>query len=143
MRHCARHAIADSASLPVMDEHYFALRTYTSVLRGRINDQPVVAKVWRGAPMSEPTRQVFVEVSVSHLCLMIIRSYQHSQHLSDSLDNWKRASEHPNISSFVGMMSGLGHLPSLVTPYYPNGNLNTYLQNNPEANILSIVSCFH
>lgn len=36
-------------------------------------------------------------------------------------------------------MSGFGHLPSLVQPFYANGNINDYLASHPEADSLYMV----
>jgi hypothetical protein len=64
------------------------------------------------------------------------------QQLSRELDNWKRAS-HPNIAPFLGLMSGFGHLPSLVQNFHKNGNINDYLEKNPEADLLYLVRLVH
>lgn len=63
-------------------------------------------------------------------------------HLVEELDEWKRASDHRNITPFLGLIDGLlwERLPSLVTPLYSNGNINQYLRGNPQANLLSLLS---
>ncbi|KAF9455687.1 kinase-like domain-containing protein, partial [Collybia nuda] len=63
------------------------------------------------------------------------------QKLSRELDKWKRATVHPNVAPFLGVMSGFGHLPSLVQPFYAHGNINDYLARHPDADSLNMLCC--
>ncbi|KAF9457377.1 kinase-like domain-containing protein [Collybia nuda] len=63
------------------------------------------------------------------------------QQLSQELDLWKRVSSHPNVAPFLGVMSGFGPLPSLVQPFYKNGNINDYLGKHLDADSLYMLSC--
>ncbi|KAF8148641.1 kinase-like domain-containing protein [Crassisporium funariophilum] len=88
---------------------------------GQLNDQKVIVKVWRGAGMDMKSRERF------------------TKKLSQELSAWQKL-RHPNIGSFVGLTLGLGHLPALVFPYFHNGNVNQYIANNPNADVLHILT---
>lgn len=50
--------------------------------------------------------------------------------------------EHPNVVPIYGFVNNLGAFPSPVIPYYGNGNVLSFLAQNPKANKLQIVSSF-
>ncbi|KDQ57774.1 hypothetical protein JAAARDRAFT_274932 [Jaapia argillacea MUCL 33604] len=57
-------------------------------------------------------------------------------------DQWYEIDQlrHPNISRFFGIVDNCGPLPSIVLPFYDNGNALTYLKAHPEADRLAILS---
>lgn len=55
----------EDGPIPLMDEWYYAHRTCTSMLRGKIGDRAIAVKVWRGAHMRMNFRERFVQVSLS------------------------------------------------------------------------------
>ena len=52
--------------------------------------------------------------------------------------------DHPNIMPFYGVCYGLGpeSAPSLVSPFFSNGDLAGYLNNNPNADKMVLVSSY-
>ncbi|KAG6850069.1 hypothetical protein C0991_010783, partial [Blastosporella zonata] len=62
------------------------------------------------------------------------------QSLAERLDDWKRASKHPHIAPFYGVMDGpeMTCLPSLVSPLFDT-NLNDHLSCNPGVNPIPIL----
>jgi len=60
---------------------------------------------------------------------------------SKELDTWKKLS-HPNITPFIGVTACRGPLPVLLLPYYENGNVMTYLAQNPKADVFHLVRPF-
>jgi len=135
--HCSGHVL-ENGKVHGLDELPFAHGTCTSIFRGYFGEARVAIKMWRGASMSKPNRQKFVEVR-NAMNVVSLSQYPHpQQRLSKELDNWKRL-QHFNISPFIGVVSGFGHLPALLLPYYQNGHVNDYLAKNPSANILHLV----
>lgn len=55
------------------------------------------------------------------------------------LDHWAKT-RHPNIVPLRGVVLRIGNIPSLVIPYYKNGNVMNYLLRNPAADKLRLVS---
>ncbi|THV01324.1 kinase-like protein [Dendrothele bispora CBS 962.96] len=54
--------------------------------------------------------------------------------LERQLHIWKTL-QHSNVSPLHGLMFAFGKLPAVVTPYYPNGNINAYIKRNPNVDI--------
>jgi serine/threonine protein kinase len=49
--------------------------------------------------------------------------------------------DHPNVTPFYGICydPDWPNSPCFITPYYPNGNVDVYLTNHPEADRLQLV----
>lgn len=49
---------------------------------------------------------------------------------------------HPNIAPFLGISYDLGRpgMPSIVYPYYPNGNIMDFLKNRSHVNKIDLVN---
>ncbi|KAG8957609.1 hypothetical protein FRC03_009975 [Tulasnella sp. 419] len=52
---------------------------------------------------------------------------------------WKRL-KHPNIVPLLGLTLDAQSSPTLISPWYPHGNVIQYLQSNPEADRTSLAS---
>ncbi|KAG8887988.1 hypothetical protein FRB99_004179, partial [Tulasnella sp. 403] len=93
--------------------------------------------------------QVHVAVKVLRLN-GISRSVEYAERLarvdlrlSREMFVWKDL-EHPRITPFLGYMKSKNRLilddsPILVSPYYANGNLVTYLSTNPDADVFALL----
>jgi serine/threonine protein kinase len=117
--HCEQHLL-NSGSQLMLDEYCCANGVYADVWKGSLDSVNVAVKMWRGASLSTSSRQLFVK------------------RLAEELDKWKRI-QHPNIVPFLGVMSAHGPLPALVLPFYGNGHVMQYLENNPSTDILHLL----
>lgn len=71
------------------------------------------------------------------------RLYSHRQRLAREMLLWQGV-RHPNVTPFLGFMRSINSIvpgcPFVLTPYYERGNINAYLEKNPNANVLALVS---
>ncbi|KAE9394321.1 hypothetical protein BT96DRAFT_193828 [Gymnopus androsaceus JB14] len=108
-----RDATVSLESLPDM------YNAWSSTYRGRLKGECVSVKVWRGEGLSSPSRERTKFLRLEHELLV-----------------WREASmSHPNIAAVHGLIFALGNLPSVVTPYYRNGHINTYISKNPRTEL--------
>ena len=134
-----RHAFTGSKIN--LGQFYFANGTYADLWHGYIEDDiPAVAvKVWRGVKLSRNTLLGVEKVRKLDLYLHTHLTILLSQRLLKRLDDWQSC-EHVNIVPFLGLLHREGHIPSLVIPYYENGDVIRYLKRNPTADRLQLVS---
>ncbi|KIM78263.1 hypothetical protein PILCRDRAFT_824481 [Piloderma croceum F 1598] len=93
----------------------------------------VNADIWEGK-----YRGIFVVVKVLR-CLPVDNSVQHR--LAREIEAWT-ALNHPNITPFFGICFDFDSpgVPSLIAPYYRNGNILNYTKQNPEVDKLSLIT---
>jgi len=104
-------------------------------------DHGGVADVWLGAWSRGHATQVVAVKIIRGIWNNAEYLEQHKVKLLREARVWSQVN-HPNITPFYGVCFDLGppSTPCLVCPYFVNGNLATYLQQNPLADRLKFVS---
>ncbi|KAF5349302.1 hypothetical protein D9757_014725 [Collybiopsis confluens] len=100
-----------AVSLETLPDRFNA---WSSTYRGIYRGQCVAVKVWRGEGLSIPSKE----------------RTDFFRKLEREIIGWQAIS-HTNIATVYGLAFTFANLPSLVTNYYPNGNINDYLSKNP------------
>ncbi|EPQ51680.1 kinase-like protein [Gloeophyllum trabeum ATCC 11539] len=72
------------------------------------------------------------------LCRDDYRSPDTIKLLMREVNEWKQF-RHRHIVKFVGLADTLAYIPSIVYPYYKNGNILQYLEKNPRADVLRLL----
>ncbi|KZP25806.1 kinase-like protein [Athelia psychrophila] len=108
------------------DEHYFAYGAYSEVFGGDWTDAStgkvtrVAIKALRGVTNDEKE-------------LVKIR-----KRLLREIMVWVPL-KHPNITPFLGVVTGFGPLSAMVSPYYSKANINQYTLDNPDVDRLPLI----
>ncbi|KDQ55371.1 hypothetical protein JAAARDRAFT_37378 [Jaapia argillacea MUCL 33604] len=91
------------------EEFCFTGSGCTDLYRGKLGAMMVMIKAWRGASFSTSESQDF------------------TRRLLVELKIWRSLS-HPSVVSFLGLTWHWGQIPSMVFPFYKNGNIMSYLK---------------
>ncbi|KAJ3781707.1 kinase-like domain-containing protein [Lentinula aff. detonsa] len=100
----------------------YKCNAWSSIYRGQHKGRPVSVKVWRGEGLLSPSRE----------------RTEFLRNLEREVRVWQ-AMSHPNIGTVHGMLFAPSNLPSVVAPYYPNGDINTYVSNNLCTNLKALL----
>ncbi|GAW04957.1 kinase-like protein [Lentinula edodes] len=95
---------------------------WSSTYRGLHKGRSICVKVWRGEGLVLPSQErtgFFRKLEREVLAWQVL--------------------SHPNIGAVHGLLFTLNNLPSVVTPYYPNGDINSYVSNNPCIDLKALV----
>jgi len=109
------------------EEHYFAYGGFSEVYKGTWKDpstnrvQRVAIKLLRGV----------------HTDRRVLEATRRRLHRETRV--WHTL-DHPNILSFLGVCHDMGPSPAMVSPLCDNGPVERYLQNNPQADRLVIIT---
>ncbi|KZP15419.1 kinase-like protein [Athelia psychrophila] len=109
-----------------LDDPYFAYGGYSEVYGGDWTDAStgrvtrVAIKALRGVTNDEESLQKI------------------KKRLLREIGVWEQL-DHPNITPFLGVVSGFGPLPAMVSPYYSEANINQYTLDNPDADRLPLI----
>ncbi|KAF8959879.1 kinase-like domain-containing protein [Flammula alnicola] len=103
----------------------FTQTHYSDLYIGYLAKEKVIVKSWRAIGMNQGEQRKFTE------------------RLSRELNKWHRTVSHSNISAFFGLSEPLtqriSKIPSLVLPYYQNGNATEYLKRHSTASALHLL----
>jgi serine/threonine protein kinase len=93
-------------------------------------------KELRCLPVDNSVQQRVRFISDPRCCPLLTRNWK----LVREIEAWP-AVNHPNITPFFGICFDFDRpgVPSLVVPYYRNGNILNYTKQNPNVNKLSLV----
>jgi serine/threonine protein kinase len=112
-------------------------------LTGRIRIPPNVRPI--NGSYGDVYRGMLVDSS-KEVAVKIVRSYladddtadKMKRHFCRELAVW-RGLKHPNVVCFLGISCDFGQLPSMISPWYRNGNAISYLRQHPNANRIKIL----
>lgn len=110
------------------DEHYFAYGAYSEVYGGDWTDPS------RGGEMTRVAIKSLRGITDDEGLLVKIR-----KRFLREIRVWMPL-EHPNITPFLGAMTGFGPLAAMVSPYYSKGNINQYTLDNPNTDKLPLIT---
>ncbi|KDQ12098.1 hypothetical protein BOTBODRAFT_77498, partial [Botryobasidium botryosum FD-172 SS1] len=109
----------------------------------KLDEQPVAhggfSDIYRGflVKPSHPQQQVAIKVIVTrHSNEETDRRIQ--RRLAREILTWKDL-DHPGVTKLLGISSGFGRFPALISPWYNNGNARAYLKTHPNANRLNLL----
>ncbi|KAJ4485215.1 hypothetical protein J3R30DRAFT_1326379 [Lentinula aciculospora] len=119
--HEGRALLADGSAI-TLENFPEICNSWSSMYRGDYNGRPVCVKIWRGEGLLLPSRKRTVFL----------------RKLLQEVLAWQ-AMSHPNIGTVHGVLFTLYKLPSVVTPYYPNGDINAYVSNNSCTDLRALV----
>jgi len=108
------------------EDHYFAYGGFSEIYKG----------VWTDPLTGDVTKVAIKLLRGVHTDPTVL---EHTiRRLNRETRVWHSLS-HTNVMPFLGLCSGIGPSPAMISPLFENGDVHRYLVSNPQANRLEII----